>query len=51
MAASINKVILIGRLGQDPKLSYTQSGQAVANANLMLGLPVDTGLDLAPMMP
>ncbi len=27
------------------------SGQAVANANLMLGLPVDTGLDLAPMMP
>jgi single-strand DNA-binding protein len=31
MAGSMNKVILIGRLGQDPKLSYTQSGQAVAN--------------------
>ena len=31
MAASMNKVILIGRLGQDPKLSYTQGGQAVAN--------------------
>ncbi len=27
------------------------SGQAVANANLMLGLPVDAGLDLAPLMP
>jgi len=34
MAASMNKVILIGRLGQDPKLSYTQSGQAVANLRL-----------------
>ncbi|MDD3312746.1 single-stranded DNA-binding protein [Pseudodesulfovibrio sp.] len=31
MAGSLNKVILIGRLGQDPKLSYTSSGQAVAN--------------------
>ncbi len=27
------------------------SGQAVANANLMLGLPLDQGLDLAPLMP
>lgn len=31
MAGSMNKVILIGRVGQDPKLSYTGSGQAVAN--------------------
>eukprot|EP00828_Plagiopyla_frontata_P012608 TRINITY_DN17227_c0_g1_i2.p2 TRINITY_DN17227_c0_g1~~TRINITY_DN17227_c0_g1_i2.p2 ORF type:complete len:184 (-),score=65.56 TRINITY_DN17227_c0_g1_i2:586-1137(-) len=31
MAGSLNKVIIIGRLGQDPKLSYTSSGQAVAN--------------------
>lgn len=31
MAGSMNKVILIGRVGQDPKLSYTSSGQAVAN--------------------
>jgi len=31
MAGSLNKVILIGRLGQDPKLSYTSGGQAVAN--------------------
>ncbi|QGY41513.1 single-stranded DNA-binding protein [Pseudodesulfovibrio cashew] len=31
MAGSMNKVILIGRVGQDPKVSYTSSGQAVAN--------------------
>ena len=27
------------------------SGQAIANANLMCGLPVETGLQLAPLMP
>lgn len=27
------------------------SGQALANANLMFGLPVNTGLNLAPLMP
>jgi N-acetyl-gamma-glutamyl-phosphate reductase len=27
------------------------AGQALANANLMLGLPVDAGLDLAPLVP
>lgn len=32
--AGMNKVILIGRLGSDPKLSYTQSGQSVANFSL-----------------
>lgn len=32
--ASINKVILIGNLGRDPELRYTQSGQAVANFSL-----------------
>ncbi|WP_207261176.1 single-stranded DNA-binding protein [Desulfovibrio sp. Huiquan2017] len=31
MAGSLNKVIIIGRVGQDPKVSYTTSGQAVAN--------------------
>ncbi len=34
MAGSMNKVILVGRLGQDPKLSYTPSGQAVVNFSL-----------------
>lgn len=29
--ASVNKVIVIGNLGRDPELRYTQSGQAVAN--------------------
>jgi single-strand DNA-binding protein len=29
--ASVNKVIVIGNLGRDPELRYTQNGQAVAN--------------------
>jgi single-strand DNA-binding protein len=32
--ASVNRVILIGNLGRDPELRYTQSGQAVANFSL-----------------
>lgn len=32
--ASVNKVILIGNVGRDPELRYTQSGQAVANFSL-----------------
>lgn len=31
---SLNKVMLIGRLGSDPDLRYTQGGQAVANFNI-----------------
>ncbi len=31
---SVNKVILIGRLGQDPELNYTNSGTAVCNMRL-----------------
>lgn len=31
MAQGINKVILIGNLGRDPELRYTQNGTAVAN--------------------
>ncbi|SDN88437.1 single-strand DNA-binding protein [Desulfonauticus submarinus] len=34
MAASLNKVFLIGRLGQDPKLAYTTSGMPVVNFSL-----------------
>lgn len=30
----VNKVILVGRLGADPELRYTQSNVAVANFNL-----------------
>jgi len=32
--SSVNKVILIGNLGRDPELRYTQTGQAVANFSL-----------------
>ena len=31
MANGVNKVILIGHLGRDPELRYTQGGQPVAN--------------------
>lgn len=31
---SVNKVILIGNLGRDPELRYTQSGMAVANLSV-----------------
>lgn len=34
MARGVNKVMLIGRLGQDPELKYTGSGKAVCNINL-----------------
>lgn len=32
--ASLNKVILIGRIGRDPELKYTTSGQAVASLSV-----------------
>jgi single-strand DNA-binding protein len=32
--SSINKVILIGRLGQDPYMNYTANGTAVCNFSL-----------------
>ena len=32
--ASINKVILIGRLGRDPEIRYTPNGDAVANFSI-----------------
>lgn len=32
--AGINKVILIGNLGRDPEIRYTQGGQAVCRLNL-----------------
>ena len=32
--ASLNQVFIIGRLGRDPELRYTQSGVAVCNLNL-----------------
>ena len=34
MARGLNKVMLIGRLGGDPEIRYTQSGMAVATFSL-----------------
>jgi single-strand DNA-binding protein len=34
MSGSLNKVMLIGRLGSDPELRYTQSGTAVSRFSL-----------------
>ena len=34
MAGSMNKVILVGRLGQDPRLAYAASGVAVASFSM-----------------
>ncbi|MCH7823956.1 MAG: single-stranded DNA-binding protein [Acidobacteria bacterium] len=34
MARGVNKVILIGNLGKDPEIRYTQNGTAVVNFSL-----------------
>ncbi len=42
---SVNKVILLGRLGADPELRYTQSGQAVCTFNMATSESWGTGDD------
>ena len=32
--ASLNKVTIIGRIGKDPEIRHTQSGQAVATLSV-----------------
>ena len=34
MAGSVNKVILIGNLGRDPEVRFSQSGQKIANLSV-----------------
>lgn len=43
-----NRLIVVSAIDN---LCRGASGQALANANLMLGLEITTGLDLAPLMP
>ncbi len=38
MAKDLNKAMLIGRLGQDPELKYTQTGIAVVSFSVATGL-------------
>ncbi len=45
MAGSVNKVILIGNLGRDPEVRYTQSGKVVANFSLATTETWGTGED------
>jgi len=40
MAKSLNKVMLIGRLGADPEIRYTADGTAVANFRMATNRPV-----------
>ncbi len=43
-----NRLIMVSAIDN---LCRGASGQALANANLMYGLPLNTGLDIAPLMP
>lgn len=43
MAKSLNKVMLIGRLGADPEIRYTADGTAVANFTMATNTRVKRG--------
>ena len=43
MARGVNKVILVGRLGADPEIRYTQTGTAVANFRIATNNRVKRG--------
>ncbi len=43
MAGDLNKVMLIGRLGADPEIRYTQSGTAVATLSVATNFRVKRG--------
>ncbi len=43
MARDLNKVMLIGRLGQDPEIRYTQDGTPVATLSVATNSPIKRG--------
>ena len=45
MAQCVNRVILIGRLGRDPEMRYTNDGEAVTTFSLATDRPVRPGAE------
>ena len=43
MGKDLNKVMLIGRLGQDPEIRYTQDGTPVATLSVATSTPIKRG--------
>ena len=47
----MNKVILVGRLAQDPEVKYTQSGKAVSTFSLAVSRRVGQGQESTDFIP
>ncbi len=45
MAFAVNRIFLIGRLGRDPEMRYTQEGQAVTTFSLATDRPTRSGAE------
>jgi len=48
VAQSLNRVVLIGRLGREPRLRYTPAGEAVATFSLATDRPARPGGQAEP---